>query len=115
MIETFGWTALYISIGGFILSSYTVAYYLGHKRGLGQFRLSNPFGPAPIVEKPDPLMVQEYRILKAGNESLSSQLTALKMEHMRLKNAYKVLEEKSTAATKRAARRAMEKELTLGK
>lgn len=115
MIETIGWAGLIFAVTGFIVSSYTLAYYLGHRRGLGQFRLSNPFGPAPIVEKPDPQIVQDYRVAKAGYEAMQNRYVALEMEHRRLQNAYDVLNEKSTAATKRAARRAMEKEISLGK
>lgn len=115
MIETFGWWGLGFSILGLIVSSYTLAYYLGHRRGLGQFRLSNPFGPAPIVEKPDPQIVLDYRAAKAGYETVRYQYILLEKQYKQLKNAYDVLEEKSTAATKRAARRAMEKEISLGK
>lgn len=115
MIETFGWWALGFTVTGLIVSSYTLVYYLGHRRGLGQFRLSNPFGPAPIVEKIDPQIVRDYRAAKAGYETVRHHYVTLEMDYKRLKNAYDVLDAKSTAATKRAARRAMEKELTLGK
>jgi hypothetical protein len=115
MVEIFGWSGIIFTVVGLFVSSHTLAFYLGHKRGGGQFRLSNPFGPAPIEPRVDPLIMQEYRILKAGNDNLSIQLTTLEMDYKRLKNAYEVLDAKSTVATKRAARRALDKELTLGK
>lgn len=115
MIETFGWWALGFAGTGFIVSSYTVAYYLGHRRGLGQFRLSNPFGPKPIEPRLDQKYIDDYKTAKAGYESMRYQYITLEMQYRHLKNAYDVLEEKSTASAKRAARRAMEKELTLGK
>lgn len=115
MIETFGWWALGVSATGLIVSSYTLAYYLGHRRGLGQFRLSNPFGPKPIEPRVDPQIVHDYRAAKAGYETMRHHYVTLEMDYKRLKSAYDVLHEKSTAATKRAARRAMEKEISLGK
>lgn len=115
MIETFGWAALYLSTLGLIVSSYTFAYYLGHRRGLGQFRIVNPFGPKPITARPDQQYIDDYKVATAGYESIRSQLTETETELKKLQSAYDILDSKSAAATKRAARRAMEKEKTLGK
>lgn len=115
MIETFGWWGLGVTVVGLVVATHTAAYYFGHRRGLGQFRLSNPFGPKPIEPRIEPQIVHDYRAMKAGYETVRYHYVTLEMDYKRLKNAYDVLEKKSTEATKRAARRAMEKELTLGK
>lgn len=113
MIETFGWVGLIFSLTGLIVSSHTVAYYFGHRRGLGQFQFVNPFGPKPIKSRPDQQYVDDYKMARASYDSMKQSYIALDIEYKRLRGAYEVLEEKSSASVKRAARRAMERDLLL--
>ena len=106
MIEQYGWWAFGFTVVGLIVSSHTAAYFFGFKRGLGQFRLSNPFGPAPIVEKPDPQIVHDYRMLKSANQSLNYMNYQLEKQYKNLLAERDGLIEKMKASDLRRAKRA---------
>lgn len=110
-ITPFEWWALGFTIVGFFVASYTAAYYFGFKRGLGQFRLSNPFGPAPIIEKPDPQIVTDYKVAKAGLHNMTMQKIRLEKDYTELLTKYTALIEKNkkAASAKRAETRARNK------
>lgn len=110
-LMAFGWWALGFTLIGFFVTSYYLAYYLGHKRGLGQFRLSNPFGPAPIKERIDPQIVQDYKIAKAGLHNMTMQKVRLEKDYTELLEKHTALIErnKKSASAKRAETRARNK------
>lgn len=109
--------ALGFTLLGLTVSLLTVAYSLGFKRGLGQFRLSNPFGPAPIIEKPDPQIVQDYKIAKAGRDNALYRIYILERDYKELLEKHNALVErnKKSASAKRAETIARKKEASLGK
>ena len=105
MIETLGWGALGLSITGFIVSSYTLAYYLGHKRAMGQFRISNPFGPAPIVPRVDQQYITDYEVMRNANTNLNLEIVKLQENKKDLLKEIKFLEGKIRAGDRRRAKK----------
>jgi hypothetical protein len=105
MLETFGWFGIIFTVVGFFVSSLTVAFYMGHKRGLGQFRIVNPFGPSPIVPRMDEQYIRDYEMMKGANSNLNREIFRLKNEQEDLKKEIKTLEGKIRLADRRRAKR----------
>jgi hypothetical protein len=105
MLETFGWGTLIFALTGLFVSSCTVTYFAGFKRGLGQFRLSNPFGPAPIVPRVDQQFIFDYDMMKGANSNLNREILNLTMQNRDLEKEIKTLEGKIRMADRRRAKR----------
>jgi predicted nucleic acid-binding Zn-ribbon protein len=105
MVETFGWFGIIFTVVGLFVSSHTVAFYMGHKRGLGQFRILNPFGPSPIQPRMDQQYITDYETMKNANSNLNREILNLKMERQDLEKEIKTLEGKIRASDRRRAKR----------
>lgn len=105
MLETFGWGVLTLSLTGLFVSSCTVAFMAGFKRAMGQFRLTNPFGPAPIVPRVDEQYIIDYEMMKGANSSLNREILNLTMQNRDLEKEIKTLEGKIRMADRRRAKR----------
>ena len=105
MLETFGWGVLTLSLTGLFVSSCTVAFIAGFKRAMGQFRLTNPFGPAPIVPRVDEQYIIDYEMMKGANSNLNREILNLTMQNRELEKEIKTLEAKIRAGDRRRAKR----------
>jgi hypothetical protein len=104
MIETIEWGVLVLSATGLLVSSNTVSYIAGFKRAMGQFRLTNPFGPAPIQPRPDQQYITDYETMKGANGILNREITNLREQNRDLEKAVKILEGKIRASDRRRAK-----------
>lgn len=105
MIETFEWGVLLLALLGLFVSSNTVSYIAGFKRAMGQFRLTNPFGPAPIQPRPDEQYIIDYEMMKGANSNLNREILNLTMQNKDLEKEIKTLEGKIRMADRRRAKR----------
>jgi hypothetical protein len=105
MVETFGWGVLTLSLTGLFVSSCTVAFIAGFKRGIGQFRLSNPFGERPLAPRVDQQYLVDYEMMKGANSNLNREIVNLKMQNRELEKEIKTLEGKIRMADRRRAKR----------
>ena len=105
MLETFGWFGIIYTLVGLSVSSLTVAFYMGHKRGLGQFKIVNPFGPAPIVPRLDQQYFTDYEMMKGANSNLNREIIVLTNQNRELEKEIKLLEGKIRLADRRRAKR----------
>lgn len=105
MLETFGWGVFTLSLTGLYVSSCTVAFIAGFKRAMGQFRLTNPFGPAPIQPRPDGQFLADYEMMKGANSNLNREILNLTMQNRDLEKEIKSLEGKIRMADRRRAKR----------
>ena len=105
MVETFGWGTFILALTGLLVSSNTVSFIAGFKRAMGQFRLTNPFGPAPIQPRPDEQYIRDYEMMKNANSNLNREILNLKMERQDLEKEIKTLEGKIRASDRRRAKR----------
>lgn len=95
-----GWGIIGVTVVLILISSHFYAYYSGHRRGLGQFRLSNPFGPAPIHPSPDAQMQRDYEAMKNGYHTVLHEKSMLERTVGSLIEENRILEEKVTASAK---------------
>jgi len=105
MVEIVGWTGIIFTVVGLFVSSHTLAYYLGHKRGGGQWLLANPFGAPPIKPRVDEQYIIDYEMMKGANSNLNREIFRLKNEQEDLKKEIKTLEGKIRLADRRRAKR----------
>jgi hypothetical protein len=105
MVEIVGWTGIIFTVVGLFVSSHTVAYYLGHKRGGGQWALANPFGATPIKPRPDEQFLIDYEMMKGANSNLNREILRLTMQNRDLEKEIKTLEGKIRMADRRRAKR----------
>jgi hypothetical protein len=95
-----GWGIVGVLVVLILISSHFYAFYRGHQRGLGQFRLSNPFGPAPIHPSPDAQMQRDYEAMKNGYRTVLHEKSMLERTVGNLIEENRLLEEKITASAK---------------
>jgi hypothetical protein len=105
MVEIVGWSGIIFTVVGLFVSSHTLAYYLGHKRGGGQWALANPFGPAPIQPRPDGQFLADYEMMKGANSNLNREIVVLTNQNRDLEKEIKSLEGKIRMADRRRAKR----------
>jgi hypothetical protein len=105
MVETLGWGTLILALTGLFVSSNTVSYIAGFKRAMGQFRLSNPFGPAPIAPRVDQQYITDYEVMKDANGNLNREIVNLTSKNRELEKQIKFLEGKIRAGDRRRAKR----------
>lgn len=105
MVETFGWAGIIFTVVGLFVSSHTLAYYLGHKRGGGQWLLANPFGAPPIKPRVDEQYYIDYEMMKGANSNLNREILNLTMQNRDLEKEIKTLEAKIRMADRRRAKR----------
>jgi predicted nucleic acid-binding Zn-ribbon protein len=105
MVETFGWGVLTLSLTGLFVSSCTVAFIAGFKRGIGQFRLSNPFGERPLAPRVDQQYIVDYEMMKGANSNLNREIVNLTTQNRDLEKEIKILEGKIRAGDRRRAKR----------
>ena len=105
MVEIVGWTGIIFTVVGLFVSSHTVAYYFGHRRGGGQWALANPFGATPIKPRPDEQFLIDYEMMKGANSNLNREILRLTMQNKDLEKEIKTLEGKIRMADRRRAKR----------
>lgn len=105
MVEIVGWSGIIFTVVGLFVSSHTLAYYLGHKRGGGQWALANPFGAPPIQPRPDGQFLADYEMMKGANSNLNREILSLTMQNRDLEKEIKSLEGKIRMADRRRAKR----------
>jgi predicted nucleic acid-binding Zn-ribbon protein len=105
MVEIVGWTGIIFTVVGLFVSSHTLAYYLGHKRGGGQWLLANPFGAPPIKPRVDEQYIIDYEMMKGANSNLNREILNLTMQNKDLEKEIKTLEGKIRMADRRRAKR----------
>lgn len=105
MLETFGWAGIIFTVVGLFVSSHTLAYYLGHKRGGGQWLLANPFGAPPIKPRVDEQYYIDYEMMKGANSNLNREILNLTTQNRDLLKEIKLLEGKIRAGDRRRAKR----------
>jgi predicted nucleic acid-binding Zn-ribbon protein len=72
---------------------------------MGQFRLSNPFGPAPIAPRVDQQYITDYEVMKDANGNLNREIVNLTSKNRELEKQIKLLERKIRAGDRRRAKR----------
>jgi len=105
MVEIVGWSGIIFTVVGLFVSSHTLAYYLGHKRGGGQWALANPFGAPPIKPRVDEQYLIDYDIMKGANSNLNREIIVLTNQNRELEKEIKTLEGKVRLADRRRAKR----------
>jgi predicted nucleic acid-binding Zn-ribbon protein len=105
MIETIQWGVLAFSLTGLVVSLCTVSFLAGFKRAMGQFRLSNPFGPAPLKPRVDQQYITDYEVMKNANSNLNREIVRLQLDKEGLQKEIKLLEGKIRLADRRRAKR----------
>jgi predicted nucleic acid-binding Zn-ribbon protein len=105
MVEIVGWAGIIFTVVGLFVSSHTLAYYLGHKRGGGQWLLANPFGAPPIKPRVDEQYIIDYEMMKGANSNLNREILNLTMQNRELEKEIKTLEAKIRAGDRRRAKR----------
>jgi hypothetical protein len=105
MVEIVGWTGIIFTVVGLFVSSHTLAYYLGHKRGGGQWALANPFGQPPLKPRVDEQYLIDYEMMKGANSNLNREILRLTMGTRDLEKEIKTLEGKIRMADRRRAKR----------
>ena len=105
MVEIVGWSGIIFTVVGLFVSSHTLAYYLGHKRGGGQWALANPFGQPPLKPRPDEQFLVDYEMMKGANSNLNREILSLTMQNRELEKEIKSLEGKIRMADRRRAKR----------
>ncbi len=105
MVEIVGWTGIVFTVVGLFVSSHTLAYYLGHKRGGGQWALANPFGQPPLKPRVDEQYLIDYEMMKNANSNLNREILRLTMGTRDLEKEIKTLEGKIRMADRRRAKR----------
>ena len=105
MVEIVGWSGIIFTVVGLFVSSHTLAYYLGHKRGGGQWALANPFGQPPIQPRPDEQFLVDYEVMKNANSNLNREIVVLTNQNRDLEKEIKSLEGKIRMADRRRAKR----------
>jgi hypothetical protein len=78
VITTFGWAGLVFSLIGILVSALSAAYYLGYKKGGGEWRGTDLFAPRPMRLPYDAEIVTEVKILR-------NKLTGERNEVLRLR------------------------------
>jgi hypothetical protein len=64
VLDTFGWFGLGFTLVGLIVSAFTLTYYMGYKKGGGEWRGTDLFAPKPIRLPYDAEIVTEVEILR---------------------------------------------------
>jgi predicted nucleic acid-binding Zn-ribbon protein len=105
MVEIVGWAGIVFTVVGLFVSSHTLAYYLGHKRGGGQWALANPFGQPPLKPRVDEQYLVDYEVMKNANSNLNREIVRLQLDKEDLQKEIKLLEGKIRMADRRRAKR----------
>jgi predicted nucleic acid-binding Zn-ribbon protein len=105
MVEIVGWAGIVFTVVGLFVSSHTLAYYLGHKRGGGQWALANPFGQPPLKPRVDEQYLVDYEVMKNANSNLNREIVRLQLDKEGLQKEIKLLEGKIRMADRRRAKR----------
>ena len=105
MVEIIGWAGIIFTVVGLFVSSHTLAYYLGHKRGGGQWALANPFGQPPLKPRVDAQYLVDYDVMKNANSNLNREIVRLQLDKEGLQKEIKLLEAKVRAGDRRRAKR----------
>jgi hypothetical protein len=78
VLDTFGWFGLSFALVGLIVSALTAAYFLGYKKGGGEWRGTDLFAPRPIVRAYDQDIIDEVSVLR-------NKLSAERKENLRMR------------------------------
>jgi hypothetical protein len=64
VLDVFGWVGLGFTLVGLIVSAFTLTYFMGYKKGGGEWRGTDLFAPKPLVPRPDAEILMEVEILQ---------------------------------------------------